>query len=159
MAQQDQILRPSGSSNLVIPSLSVCPPGSQFSHLETSANVCRLCHFHLSPLFNSVQHELWERISQAIYNGLSQHSTEFLLPIADYLGHMAELLEKNFIPIFEEDEWDTELFEMTLPKYTPCIGSFLYLNNGINSRLSYDVALLLALLARSLCSTVRCQVK
>ena len=87
----------------------------------------RFCEFHNSPIFNSVQMDLWQGIHKAIIYTLSLHDRvdlrsptgRFLLKI--HLEEVSQVLKTNHIPLFDPEDFEPEMME-SLPGNTPCPG-------------------------------------
>jgi hypothetical protein len=102
------------------------PPSSDSKAL----NGRKFCEFHDSPLYNSIQQDIWQRIHNAIHSALSLHhrvdisclTKEFNLEF--HLEQMSQVLKTNHVPIIEPDHFAADAFTGPLPVDTPCPGTF-----------------------------------
>lgn len=86
--------------------------------------------------------ELWRRIHHALRYSLSLRRVECPLPILDPLGDMLSVLESSYIPVLEDEEWDSVNCKVTIPKYNPCVGMSLLMVVWPNYRMSHNLVLL-----------------
>lgn len=141
VARQQKILHPKATETT---SLKMFEPQDSEMYFprspgSDSLNRGRFCEFHNSPLFNSIQLDLWQRIHKAITCTLSLDDQVDLrsptgrFPLKIHLEEMSQVLETNHVPLFEPGDFEPEKMEL-LPGNTPCPGqlliSFLFSSNN-----------------------------
>ena len=136
VARQAKILHPDIKDPLSLRLFEPKDNDLYFSRIpESSSLIYRFCEFHNSSLFNPLQTNLWQRIRKAIDSTLALedrvdlHSSpspkgRFLLK--PYLERMSHVFKTNYIPIFDPEDFEPSIPELSLPGDTPCPGqSFL----------------------------------